>query len=768
MAVVRVIAQALLDDSRLIESDVETSATTPVRKFIGVKPVLVKNCRGVTLGRAAVSFKAQATSTAANMIRTWCCIRFFFSWLILRVSCTSDGWSICHHDALVDVLTPHFLLKSFSERREKLFCDIGRTFLFYILFLRPREPLETHQNVHIMLSDVSYTKVSRRDFTPFWTPTFACQDVTCDVTAFTVSAQPFSPCLHSLTLSILLLNSIQRKKSDHACMKLAMGEMRLWRAIPLLVCVILCGSSFALLSAAGSSNETSSKVLEKFPWLCEWLGNKTLVRIYAMSVHTNLVREYRKLNEERGRLVTDIADAGAVSQLEIVSEAQYNADVKFWEVVWLKNEACSAIESLVGVINAWKDTLFEGKNAHRLCNSSFMRAEHNASHSFAVLYAELAKNVANFSAFSNSHNASHYHDVKQKIDSVMETLKEAEKLSVLAAEAKSRISHARDALEKGRRLHTFNQGAAFVCEVEKRMNIMKDTFVALESMLNGVLARADVLLRRTVLLQMVAVKLGQEIPAVEDAQLAKAAATTAMANVSSALLRIISAMHGGTQVNLRSLLKHGHELQSDVLECKSDKHLERSVLLRVVADEHRSHFEEFEMWRDATAALWESVTDVRSPQHLDCNNFGDAECKAVLSQVNELMEVGRQARTAAEARLSDAISVLVTVEQQINKGKALLESVLGVDNGTLAWNDANATLDGLEEAVVGGAEEDDGAEHGGGGANKVNGASRTTSIVLVVVVPTIIAGLAIAVTWFVLRQRRRRENTKDPTPFLRL
>ncbi|KAH8609415.1 hypothetical protein ERJ75_001205700 [Trypanosoma vivax] len=89
------------------------------------------------------------------------------------------------------------------------------------------------------------------------------------------------------------------------------------------------------------------------------------------------------------------------------------------------------------------------------------------------------------------------------------------------------------------------------------------------------------------------------------------------------------------------------------------------------------------MWRDAAAALWESVTDVRSPQHLDCNNFGDAECKAVLSQVNELMEVGRQARTAAEVRLSDAISVLVTVEQQINKGKALLESVLGVDNGAL-------------------------------------------------------------------------------------
>ncbi|CCD18639.1 hypothetical protein, conserved in T. vivax, (fragment), partial [Trypanosoma vivax Y486] len=158
-----------------------------------------------------------------------------------------------------------------------------------------------------MLSNVSYAKVSRRSFTPFWTPTFACQDVTCDVTGFTVSAQAFSPCLHSLTLLILLLNSIQRKKSDHACMKLAMGEMRLWHVIPLLVCGILCGSSFALLSAAASSNETSSNV--KFPWLCEWLGNKTLVRIYAMSVHTNLVWEYRKLNEEHGRLVTDIADA---------------------------------------------------------------------------------------------------------------------------------------------------------------------------------------------------------------------------------------------------------------------------------------------------------------------------------------------------------------------------------------------------------------------------------------------------------------------------
>ncbi|KAH8609379.1 hypothetical protein ERJ75_001205600 [Trypanosoma vivax] len=153
-----------------------------------------------------------------------------------------------------------------------------------------------------------------------------------------------------------------------------------------------------------------------------------------MSVHTNLVWEYRKLNEEHGRLVTDIADAGAVSQLEIVSEAQYNADVKFWEAMWLKNEACSAIGSLVGVIDAWQDTLFEGKNAHQQCNSSFMRAEHNASHSFAVLYAELAKNVDNFSAFSNSHNAFHYQNVRQKINSAVETLKKAEKLSVLAAE----------------------------------------------------------------------------------------------------------------------------------------------------------------------------------------------------------------------------------------------------------------------------------------------------------------------------------------------
>ncbi|CCD20200.1 hypothetical protein, conserved in T. vivax [Trypanosoma vivax Y486] len=569
------------------------------------------------------------------------------------------------------------------------------------------------------------------------------------------------------------------------------------RVFQLLVFTFSCTGAFAAAQAAAAAAQTNTaESAAESKWVCQWWGKKLHLRHYAVALRSNLTVTYTHLEQDYSNFTKTFANAGALDQVEGVSRARSGADVAFWKFFAMRKEASKYLASLVRNVDIWQDHHFRNKNASQECNGTrvvYMRY-HNVS--FDKLYDELNKSAEDLFNFS-SHNASSANASRKVRDGFLNKTRGWAELPKLAMEAREGFAAGVRALDEARKQrHVFNQKMAFGCAIESRLNVMKDTFVALKLMLEGVIARDDVLLKRAALLQLNAAKLQETMPEVTDTQPTRAAAVDAIIEVSSALTKVLIAMHNSSQVNFHTLLQHGTDFQYDVSQCKGNSHLERIVLLHLVADERKSHYDDFASWRDATTLLWEGVTDMKDHADVKCEELSGVNCATILSNVNALLESSRRSRALAEAKLGDAISAMLKVDQQIKRGRAVLEAKLeelrrkretelaqgaveaephdsgrsAVDGTSVAAESAssekafNVSFDGLDDsdsADDGGADELDGLDFDTSSVGGMRSAVSSGTIALVVLLPIVIIALAV-IAWFVLR-RKRHPVKNDPS-----
>ncbi|KAH8619374.1 hypothetical protein ERJ75_000178500 [Trypanosoma vivax] len=175
-------------------------------------------------------------------------------------------------------------------------------------------------------------------------------------------------------------------------------------------------------------------------------------------------------------------------------------------------------------------------------------------------------------------------------------------------------------MEGRERKHAFGGKVVLGCLLVKNLDIMKDIFVALESMLKGVLAREGVRLKRAVLLRESAAKLDVGVLDVVDTEAMRMESVSAVVEVPSALTRVLAARYTGTQASPHTLLQYGSEFHHNISHCKSGTQMERFVLLHLVADERRSHFDDFNMWGNTAATLWAEVSLVVNHEHTYCKS----------------------------------------------------------------------------------------------------------------------------------------------------
>ncbi|KAH8619416.1 hypothetical protein ERJ75_000162500 [Trypanosoma vivax] len=149
---------------------------------------------------------------------------------------------------------------------------------------------------------------------------------------------------------------------------------------------------------------------------------------------------------------------------------------------------------------------------------------------------------------------------------------------------------------------------------------MKDIFVALESMLKGVLAREGVRLKGAALLRANTAKLDVGVLDVVDTEAMRMESVSAVVEVSSALTRALAARYNGTQASPHTLLQYGSEFHHNISHCKSGSQMERVVLLHLAADERRSHFDDFNMWRSTATTLWAEASLVVNHEHTHCKS----------------------------------------------------------------------------------------------------------------------------------------------------
>ncbi|KAH8615553.1 hypothetical protein ERJ75_000572100 [Trypanosoma vivax] len=401
------------------------------------------------------------------------------------------------------------------------------------------------------------------------------------------------------------------------------------------------------------------------------------------------------------------------------------------------------------------------------CNTTTPVASHVEKTNFSDIVEELKRNVSELFNFSSIKNNTYILNYSKTLDKRMLPLKNGEGLSLLAEEVRKGFDLTKQKLKETHgRKQVFDVKVAFGCELEKRLNVIKDTFVALEFMLKGVLAREGILLRRATALQANATKLGVVVPGMDDTQGIRKEVSSALTEVSATLTKVLSAMYN-TPTNSHSLLSYDSEFYHGIIHCRGDTQMERTVLLHLAADERRNHFGDYITWKGVISALWNEVTPALGHAHLNCSGMENISCESILNQANALIGELARSRESAEAILGDAIKVLMAVDEQIESSRSILDAAVsqrvaghGAESADTPWTGkslmggfANSGFDDMFDEADDIDKNEGGDFYSGDDVGGVRSGRRAITIVLAVVVPIIVIAFACGAL-FVLRKRR--------------
>ncbi|KAG8341640.1 hypothetical protein TRVL_07533 [Trypanosoma vivax] len=124
----------------------------------------------------------------------------------------------------------------------------------------------------------------------------------------------------------------------------------------------------------------------------------------------------------------------------------------------------------------------------------------------------------------------------------------------------------------------FDEKLAVACEMAKRLNVVNDTFTALEAIANHLMAVETCMSKFVGRLSGRAKALGMDHLTVDSMKHGREAVVGAEANVSSALKNIALVAKDDAKNGLRALLGHENGLSHRLSSCKSGAEMERGVL----------------------------------------------------------------------------------------------------------------------------------------------------------------------------------------------
>ncbi|KAH8604702.1 hypothetical protein ERJ75_001291600 [Trypanosoma vivax] len=521
---------------------------------------------------------------------------------------------------------------------------------------------------------------------------------------------------------------------------------------------------------------------------CAWLHDADLARRHAGTARRLLNATLRKLTSEHTSFVAEVSEAGAAGHHPGVVQALEKAKKIYWEITeQTKNGMRAASDISTETYSWWLQAVDEWKSVSRRNDCSL--AYTSKSNHFNTVRNDLEETLRLIIKVGKEEKAPHFDAYIAKISAGMESLKKAAgDIDRITKEVKKAYAATKEAItvaekEKG----VLDEKVVVACEMEKKLNIMKDTFTALTNVTKHVIKVEAGLAKLAKELRVRAKDAGVDGIDMTDTKHARGVASGVKADVSSTLQNIVAAEHDAQQ-KFHELLADG--MRNDKkLRCTGSDRVERAVLLRMVADERKHHLDDFDEWRSATNVMWQAVTNVPNSLRTSCEKWGGADCEKFLARTNSVMESARQSRVSVETRLENVIKVLLKVEAEVKmlmarlaakrRGDTNIADIPSVqkkherDDGETddAAEDNNAVfvadyeiadsdrLD-LERAMMGvvssEGEEEEGeqAELGNGSVSAMKSAKNSVTITVAVAVPVVVVIIG-AATWFVLSRRNQ-------------
>ncbi|KAH8620334.1 hypothetical protein ERJ75_000073300 [Trypanosoma vivax] len=440
--------------------------------------------------------------------------------------------------------------------------------------------------------------------------------------------------------------------------------------LPLLACALLCGG---VLASSSTSSLATTSLTSDVPneTLCEWWRNKARVRRHAVVLQSHLLQKRDNLTTKYQGFVNKVGDIGAAAQHSAVNKAWNEIRAKYWEGFLLASEGSGKASAIAAHMMLWQRYLpprWKRFSQNSSCNLVANMADRNIT----LLHDGLAKDVNVLFNLCKQHNIKHCDFYRDRVTPHVRWLNKIKTFDALEAKLDELYRSAEEALKKAQmEKNVFDEKVFIGCELEKKLDIVRDTFLGLKKIAEDVVAMEAGLTKIVDELQVKAKSLGMSDVAVADTQHVRHMANEVVENISPALQRILAAMYGSTNSSLHTLLNYGKEFKHDFSNCRSEM-VERTVLLRLVNEERQHHFDDFEEWRKATEVMWTSVTNMTLPHNANCSTWGVVDCETLLNAANDLFGASRSSRKDAEAKLDEMIKGTLMIEGQVKEGMVRL------------------------------------------------------------------------------------------------
>ncbi|KAH8615105.1 hypothetical protein ERJ75_000618900 [Trypanosoma vivax] len=206
------------------------------------------------------------------------------------------------------------------------------------------------------------------------------------------------------------------------------------------------------------------------------------------------------------------------------------------------------------------------------------------------------------------------------------------------------------------------------CEVERKLSVVREIFLALRHVAADVVNREAALQERVAALRN-SNAAPETLVAVTDTRDTQRMAEQAEREARAAYNDLMLFIRGGNQSALHDQLGYSEEIAVGREKCVDDIQDEQA-LLRDAAMRGQYSFRKFEDWKASVESLWSKVKNVDSIVQPHCHEWKGVKCDELVSQIREIVDRSDQVRAKVEDELTSAIKSLVAAESAVRAAEA--------------------------------------------------------------------------------------------------
>ncbi|CCD20452.1 hypothetical protein, conserved in T. vivax [Trypanosoma vivax Y486] len=398
-------------------------------------------------------------------------------------------------------------------------------------------------------------------------------------------------------------------------------------------------------------------------WQCQWktMNKQVLSRFRFMK--DMALASFRDLANEHRDYIASLAGDESVRNHENLRRARSEAESAVSMAYASRLRLNKAMSLAHNALNFWeKHFQYNHPMRHTRCEHAETLFELDKTIGFSQQVDTLATELESLLSLSAQHVQDFNKQYGKKLQRLVQGLKEEESFFALKEKA---VESFRSAIRVQKSLtslvHHLEDRMETGCEVERKLSVVKEIFLALKHVAADVINREEMLLERLAALKSTGLQ-SDATAAIVNAQTAIHVTEGALKDADAAYKNIMASIRGDHHESFHKELGQNGEFEVGGEKCVEDIK-EEQTLLREALVRGMFNFHGFVDWKPAVESLWNKVKHVDNAVRPSCHQWKGVKCDELSRHIRSIVENCDQVRASVEDKLTNAIRSLMSLEK---------------------------------------------------------------------------------------------------------